>query len=90
MVHVRRGKKWTDAPWERLRLPGDPPPRDDNEADLALVLDLLEAIEQDREPRAGSREARWTTEMAMAVYESQRTGGRVYLPPRLRDHPLLS
>jgi hypothetical protein len=24
------------------------------------------------------------------VYESQRTGGRVYFPLRRRDHPLLS
>ena len=53
-------------------------------------MDLLEAIEHDREPRSSGRQARWTIEMAMAVYESQRTGGRVYFPLRRRDHPLLS
>lgn len=90
IVHICRSTSWTDAAWERLRLPGDPPPRDDNQANLALVMDLLEAIEQDREPRASGREARWTIEMAMAVYESQRTGGRVYFPLRRRDHSLLS
>jgi len=90
VVHICRSEKWTDAAWERLRLPGDPPPRDDNQANLALVMDLLEAIEQDREPRSSGRQARWTIEMAMAVYESQRTGGRVHFPLRRRDHPLLS
>ncbi len=89
-VHICRTVKWTDAPWERLVLPGDPPPRDTNEANRGLVADLLEAIEQNREPRASGREARWTIEMALALYESQRMGGRVYFPLRRRDHPLLS
>ncbi len=88
IVHICRSERWTDAPWERLRLPGDPPPRDDHQANRALVADLLEAIEQDREPRSSGRQARWTIEMAMALYESQRTGGRVYFPLRRRDHPL--
>lgn len=90
VVHICRSEKWTDAPWERLTLPGNPPPRDDNQANRALVADLLEAIEQNREPRSSGRQARWTIEMAMALYESQRTGGRVYFPLRRRAHPLES
>jgi len=62
-----------------------PPPRD---ANVPLVADLLEAIEQDRPPRASGVEARWTIEMAMALYESERTGARVRLPLADRGHPL--
>lgn len=88
VVQVCSTARWTDAPWTRLSLPGNPPPRDTNEANRALVADLLEAIEQDREPKASGRQALWTLEMAMALYESQQSGGRVYFPLRNRDHPL--
>ncbi len=90
VVHICRSEKWTDAPWERLTLPGNPPPRNDHEANRAIVTDLLEAIEENREPVSSGRQARWTIEMAMALYESQRTGGRVYFPLRRRTHPLES
>lgn len=89
-VFICSSPKWTEAPWVRLTLPGNPPPRDTNEANRALVADLLEAIERDREPKASGREARWTIEMAMALYESQRIGGRVYFPLRRREHPLVT
>jgi len=88
VVHLCSTPRWTDAPWTRLTLPGDPPPRDTNEANRALVADLLEAIEQDREPKASGRQALWTLEMAMALYESQQSGGRVHFPLRHRAHPL--
>ncbi len=88
VVHLCASPRWTDAAWTRLTLPGDPPPRDTNEANRALVADLLEAIELDREPKASGRQARWTIEMAMALYESQLTGGRVHFPLKNRDHPL--
>jgi predicted dehydrogenase len=80
--------KWTDAAWERLRLPGDPPPRDTDGANRAVVADLLEAIEHNRPPQASGEEARWTLEMVMAIYESHRAGGRVPLPLKRREHPL--
>jgi predicted dehydrogenase len=87
-VHIARSVAWTNAAWMRLALPGNPPARDVHEANRALVADLLESIEQDREPRAGGRHARWTLEMALALYESQRTGGRVHFPLKNREHPL--
>ncbi len=90
MVYHCQSVEWTNAPWTRLTLPGNPPPRDVNRANRALVADLLEAIEQDREPKAGARHALWTIEMAMALYESGRTGARVYFPLKRRDHPLTS
>lgn len=73
---------------ERLALPGNPPPRDTNAANLALVLDLFEAIRRDRPPRASGAEARWTIEMVMSVYEAQLTGARVPFPLKRRTHPL--
>jgi predicted dehydrogenase len=88
VVHLCASPQWTAAPWTRLTLPGNPPPRDTNEANRALVADLLEAIEQDREPKASGRQARWTIEMVMALYESQLSGGRVHFPLKNRDHPL--
>jgi predicted dehydrogenase len=88
LVHVMTSAKWTDAAWERLRLPGDPPPRDTDGANRAVVADLLEAIEHNRPPQASGEEARWTLEMVMAIYESHRAGGRVPLPLKRREHPL--
>jgi predicted dehydrogenase len=88
LVHVMSGTKWTDAPWQRLTLPGDPPPRDTDGANRAVVADLLEAIERNRPPVASGHEARWTLEMVMGIYESHRVGGRVPLPLKRREHPL--
>jgi hypothetical protein len=90
VAHVCRSVEWTAAPWERLTVPGNPPPRDIHGANAALVADLLQAIEQNREPIAGGRNARWTVEMALALYESQRTGARVAFPLRNRRNPLAS
>lgn len=87
-VWVCATPRWTGAPWTQLTLPGNPPPRDTNEANRALVADLLEAIQQKREPKASGREARWTIEMAMALYASQMTGGRVHFPLKNRGNPL--
>ncbi|MBI3470165.1 MAG: Gfo/Idh/MocA family oxidoreductase [Candidatus Solibacter usitatus] len=87
-VRLLDSTHWTGAAWTPLALPGNPPKRDDGGANQALAADLLEAIEQDRPARAGGAEARWTLEMVMALYESQRAGGRVRLPLERREHPL--
>lgn len=88
VVHVSQTTKWTDAAWTRLTLPGNPPPRDTDGANRAIVADLLASIEQDRAPKSSGFEARWTLEMVMALYESHLTGARVRLPLKKRDHPL--
>jgi predicted dehydrogenase len=97
-VYVCPSVRWTDATWTRLTLPGDPEPplllpgnpqpRYTDEANRVLVADLLDAIEHDREPRSSGREARWTLEMVMALYESQLSGGRVHFPLKSRGNPL--
>jgi predicted dehydrogenase len=88
VVHVLSSNKWTDGPWVRLTLPGNPPPRDTNAANRAIIADLFEAIERDRPPRSGGLEARWTIEMVMALYHSHLAGTRVKFPLERRGHPL--
>jgi predicted dehydrogenase len=87
-VSVMSSTRWTDAPWQKLTLPGNPPPRSQDDANAALVSDLFEAIEKDRPPKSSGEHARWALEMVMSVYESQRSGQRVALPLKRRDHPL--
>jgi len=51
--------------------------------------DLIQAVEEDREPLCGAREGAATVEMIFGVFESHRQGGRaVALPLKERDHPL--
>jgi hypothetical protein len=56
-----------------------------------LVLDLLAAVEQEREPITGIHQVRWVQEMIQSVYASHLTRSRVDLPlPNdRRSHPLL-
>jgi predicted dehydrogenase len=56
---------------------------------VAMVEELVAAIEEGREHRSSGVDGRWALEMIMGVYESHRRGGaRVALPLAERDHPL--
>ena len=57
-------------------------------ANMRMVEDLLQAIEQDRQPACSVYDGRWSIEMIVSIYESQRTGARVELPLKDRQHPL--
>lgn len=46
----------------------------------AVIMDLIEAILQDREPRTNGKEARKSLALVLAIYESARTGRPVELP----------
>lgn len=52
------------------------------------IRDLLQAIEQDRQPLCSVYEARAATEMIVAAFESRRVGGAVSLPLENRANPL--
>jgi hypothetical protein len=56
-----------------------------------LVLDLLTAVEEQREPIAGIHHVRWAQEMIQSVYVSHLAQSRVALPlpADQRTHPLL-
>ncbi len=79
---------WTASKWKPFPLEPLTLPLTRLESVHLLVRDLVEAIEQDREPAASGRTARWTIEMAMSLYESQRQGRRVAFPLEFRGHPL--
>lgn len=81
---------WTEVPWTRLSFPEGIRPMSQQDAYHLMIDDLLEAIEKDREPVSSGCNARWTIEMAMAVYASARTGARVAFPLKQRTHPLES
>jgi hypothetical protein len=56
---------------------------------VAMVEELVAAIEEGREHRSGGADARWALEMIHGTFESHRRGGaRVPLPLAHRDHPL--
>jgi predicted dehydrogenase len=59
------------------------------EANLAIVDDLIKAVEMDGQPRASLDSGRTAIEMILACYASQVRGGSVSLPLLERDaHPL--
>ncbi|MEX2186100.1 MAG: Gfo/Idh/MocA family oxidoreductase [Pirellulales bacterium] len=86
----RSGAKWQnvttagiDKP-EPLKPAGGPL----HPGNVVAMNDLLDAIEQQREPKCGPIEARATIEMISAVFESHRVGGPVDMPLANRRHPL--
>ena len=56
--------------------------------DLAIG-DLIDAVENDREPISSARDAVAALEMILGAYEAQITGARVHFPLQ-RRHPLLA
>jgi predicted dehydrogenase len=55
---------------------------------VLIVRDLIEAIEQDRQPRGSVYDGRGALEMILATYESHRLAAPVELPLKNRQHPL--
>jgi predicted dehydrogenase len=59
-----------------------------NMGNVLIVQDLIEAIEQDRQPRGSVYDGRAALEMILATYESHRLRAPVELPLKNRKHPL--
>ena len=74
----------TSQKWEPLEL-DDTPLYTGNQL---AIRDLIDAIENDREPLSSGRAAVAALEMILGAYESQIIGGRVILPMENRKHPL--
>ena len=55
---------------------------------IAACADLVNAIEEDREPECNVHEARTTIEMIAAVFESHRQQKPVSMPLESRKNPL--
>lgn len=83
----------TNARWERVSVPGDgtaggdAPAALQRRANQRLVLDLIAAIEEGREPASSGQRARAALELIQAVAAAHAAGGRVTLPLALREHP---
>lgn len=60
------------------------------DATTVSVLDLVDAVKNDREPELSGRKALQATELIFATYESSRRRGRVELPLNVDDSALLS
>jgi len=54
----------------------------------ALVHDLLQAVEENRDPFSSGRQARWVQEMIQGIYASHLAQARIPLPLKNREHPL--
>ncbi len=97
-MFIHRGQHKTPADaWEPVHLPAEDldeggNPR--NQGSIRLLLqrlmlrDLIEAIEEDRDPFASGRDGRDCLEMIHATWESHRQKARVYMPLTPREHPL--
>lgn len=70
--------------WEVLELETAPFPDGNRRA----ILDLIDAIEYDRQPLSSGVDAVKALEMVLGAYASQTSGGRVSFPMADRSHPL--
>ena len=83
----------SNAAWQDVSTTGIGKPETQSDPSLQnrhrpAALDLLAAIEEDRQPLSSAYEARGATEMIVAVFESHRAGGPVELPLKNRQNPL--
>jgi predicted dehydrogenase len=74
---------------DRIEVTPTPEPFPYGQQMQAMIEDLLDAIESNREPRSSGRVARSVLEMIMGIYESHRCdGARIPLPLAHRGNPL--
>lgn len=73
-----------DRAWQRLDVETAPY----TEGNRRAIQDLIQSIEEDRDPLSSGRDATSALEMILGAYESQITGGRVEFPMVERTHPL--
>jgi predicted dehydrogenase len=74
--------------WEEIPGPGPEIIGNWDRANNTMALDLLEAIEQGREPACSARDGRWPVEMIAGIYQSQIKCARVAFPLTDRRDPL--
>ncbi|MCZ6793103.1 MAG: Gfo/Idh/MocA family oxidoreductase [Planctomycetota bacterium] len=85
----RTGSRWEDVSSAGV---GEPEPLEDtglHGGNLLIARDLIQSIEEDRQPLGSVYEARGVTEMIVAVFESHRLGRPVTFPLENRENPLL-
>jgi len=85
----RSGKGWQEITSNGLGKPETLKDAGLGLGNIWIAKDLIESIEQDRQPLGSMYDGRAALEMILAVYESHRAGGPVALPLKNRQHPLL-
>ena len=75
------------AGWQNIELEGS---IHDPEAVELGIADVIDALQQGREPELAARRALRAAELTFATYESSRVRGRVELPLDIEDSPLLT
>ena len=81
---------WSPSPSdEKWQVVGEPSavPGGITSLNAPLVRDLIDAMENGRQPQSSGVGARWSLEMILGVYAAHRSG-RTALPTAERDHPL--
>jgi predicted dehydrogenase len=88
--HILRSDSWLPDGnrWQKIELLAEERVDTREKANAVMVADLLAAIEQDREPACSARDGRWTIEMVLGAYQSQKTGATAHFPLKDRRHPL--
>jgi len=83
----RTGAKWLPVSPEGIGKPSKGP-TGSHPANHAAVIDLIDAIENDRNPISSMYDARAATEMIVGIYESHRLHGPAKFPLKNRKNPL--
>jgi predicted dehydrogenase len=87
--YVLRDPAWVadrDGPqWERIDYPAEERFTNREDANHAMAADLLDAIENGREPVCNARDGRWTLEMVAGIYQSQFAHAPVPFPVSKRS-----
>lgn len=84
----RSGAVWQEITSAGLNRPEPLVGASPQAGNVAAIVDLIDAIEVDREPLCSARDGRATVEMILAVFESARLGKPVRFPLELVGHPL--
>jgi predicted dehydrogenase len=92
---ILRSPGWIPAAtstWEPVMLSAPVPPVSklgvQHLSNVAMVQDLLSAVQSDREPMCSVVDGRWTVEMVASVYQSHLDGRRVSFPLQSRNSGL--
>jgi predicted dehydrogenase len=83
----RSGAKWQDVSSAGIGVPEPLKGREYRARHTLGVRDLLDAIENDREPSCNAEVSRGVTEIILSAYESHRLNQPVTLPLKTRVHP---
>lgn len=84
----RSGKKWMRISSQGVDQPEPLSGKTNRDGNVVACLDLIQSIEEDRQPEANIFEAQYTVEMVAAVFESHRMQKPVSLPLANRQNPL--